>query len=319
MTKSVTKTLTFSSGDAGEHHYHQWRPVKPFGWLHIMHGMAEHSARYADLADFLNRRGIMVTAGDHRGHGLTGSAAKSLYHFADSNGWSQMLDDQWQLITHIAKQQKMPLVILGHSMGSFMANHFCQHYGKQLNLANDGQLRGLILSASNYDSPAAFKIAAALATIERRRLGPRNISPILEQLSFGAFNRAFKPNRTAKDWLSSDHNVVDTYIDDPWCGGAISTQSWYDFLTGLAELSAPTALSQLEPSLPIYLFAGDLDPVGKQGKGVLRLKNSLLQAGSQQVDLKLYEGGRHEMINETNRTEVYQDIFSWLKTHCSCG
>jgi alpha-beta hydrolase superfamily lysophospholipase len=319
MTKSVTKTLAFSGGDVGEHHYRQWRPAKPIGWLHIMHGMAEHSARYADLAGFLNKRGVMVTAGDHRGHGLTGSSANSLYHFADNNGWTQMLDDQWQLITHIAKRQKMPLIILGHSMGSFMANHFCQRYGKQLNMQTDGQLCGLILSASNYDSVAAFKVAAAIARVERHRLGPRNMSPILEQLSFGTFNRAFKPNRTTKDWLSSDPSVVDSYIADPWCGGPISTQSWYDFLTGLAELTCPKALSQLDSNLPVYLIAGNLDPVGKQGKGVIRLKEKLLQAGSKQVDLRLYQGGRHEMLNETNHAEVYQDIDTWLQTYYSRG
>ena len=112
------KSIDFSSGDAGTMHYHQWMPEQPVAWLHIMHGMAEHSARYAGLATFLNQHGIMVTAGDHRGHGMTGSSADSLYHFADHNGWNQMVDDQWQLISHIARQQQLPLIILGHSMGS---------------------------------------------------------------------------------------------------------------------------------------------------------------------------------------------------------
>lgn len=310
MANGQQKTLAFNSGDAGDHHYHQWSTKEPIGWLHIMHGMAEHGARYADLAGFLNQQGIMVTAGDHRGHGLTGSAVDSLYHVADNDGWNQMVDDQWQLINHIAAEHDLPLVILGHSMGSFMATHFCQRYAKEL---ASKQLRGLILSGSNYDAPGAFKVVAGLAKIERLRLGGRNISNLLETLSFGAFNRAFKPNRTEKDWLSRDHGVVDTYIADPMCGGAISTQSWYDFLRGLAQLFTPKALAQIDKELPVYLFAGELDPVGKQGKGVKKFREMLKRAGIKQVDLKLYAEGRHEMINETNRTEVYGDILKWLQ------
>ena len=132
MSKGERKTLAFSSGEASEHYYHEWAPKKPTGWLHIMHGMAEHGARYGDLAEFLNQQGIMVTAGDHRGHGLTGRAVDSLYHVADNNGWNQMVDDQWQLINHIAAENDLPLIILGHSMGSFMANHLCQRYAAEL-------------------------------------------------------------------------------------------------------------------------------------------------------------------------------------------
>lgn len=312
MANGQQKTLAFSSGDAGDHYYHEWSTTKPIAWLHIMHGMAEHGARYADLARFLNQHDIMVTAGDHRGHGHTGSAADSLYHFGDNDGWNQMVDDQWQLIDHIATEHDLPLIILGHSMGSFMATHFCQRYAQAL---TGKSLKGLILSGSNYDAPGAFKIVAGLAKIERIRLGGRHISSLLETLSFGAFNRAFKPNRTQKDWLSRDHKQVDTYIADPMCGGPISTQSWYDFLRGLAQLFSKKALAQIDKELPVYLLAGELDPVGKQGKGVKKFQTILQQIGVKQVDLKLYAEGRHEMINETNRTEVYEDILKWLQAH----
>tara|TARA_B110000046_G_scaffold184626_1_gene223630 strand:- start:2155 stop:3096 length:942 start_codon:yes stop_codon:yes gene_type:complete len=310
MANGQQKTLAFNSGDPGQHYYRQWSPKKPIGWLHIMHGMAEHSARYADLAQFLNQKGIMVTAGDHRGHGLTGKAVDSLYHVADNNGWNQMVDDQWQLIDSVAAEHDLPLTILGHSMGSFMAIHVCQRYTKEL---TSRRLKGLILSGSNYDAPGAFKVVAGLAKIERLRVGGRNISTLLETLSFGAFNRAFRPNRTEKDWLSRDHEQVDIYISDPMCGGAISTQSWYDFLTGLAQLFTPKAMAQIDKELPVYLFAGELDPVGKQGKGVKKLKQILQKAGIQTVDLKLYAEGRHEMVNETNRNEVYGDVLKWLQ------
>ena len=131
-------------------------------------------------------------------------------------------------------------------------------------------------------------------------------------MSFGAFNNAFKPVRTEKDWISSNPDTVDRYIADPHCGGAISTQSWYDFLRGLAELSAPAAMATISKQLPIYIFSGALDPVGGAGKGVKKLESMLNRGGVSQVSCRLYHGGHHEMLNETNKTEVYGDLLNWL-------
>jgi alpha-beta hydrolase superfamily lysophospholipase len=131
-------------------------------------------------------------------------------------------------------------------------------------------------------------------------------------MSFGAFNNAFKPVRTEKDWISSNAETVDRYIADPHCGGAISTQSWYDFLRGLADLSAPAAMAKTNSGLPIYIFSGALDPVGGAGKGVKKLAEMLEGAGVKQVSCRLYEGGHHEMLNETNKAEVYGNLLSWL-------
>ena len=308
-----TKTLDINnSSDLSTLHYHQWLPEKPTAWLHIMHGMAEHSARYADLAGFLNQHNILVTANDHRGHGLTGNASNSLYHFGDHNSWNQMVDDQWQLISYLAQQHQLPLIILGHSMGSFMATRFCQLYGSELAQQCQQKIAGLVLSGSNYMPRTACKIIAGVARLERARLGGRKISNLLEQLSFGSFNRAFTPTRTEKDWLSKDHKVVDDYIADTWCGGAITTQSWYDFINGLADIAHPQSMQNIKSELPIYLFSGDQDPVGGNGRGVLKLQQVLINAGIKQVDIRLYPGGRHEMLNETNKTEVYSDLISWI-------
>jgi len=273
-----------------------------------MHGMAEHSARYADLATYLNQQGFHVTADDHRGHGKTAEANNNLYHFADSDGWNQMVDDQLQLIEHIGGDHPLPLIILGHSMGSFLAMHTCQRYADKLSSG----LKGLVLSGSNYAPPWFCSTASQIARIERARLGGSSVSKLLETMSFGAFNNAFKPVRTEKDWISSDPETVDLYLADPHCGGAISTQSWYDFLRGLADLSAPAAMARIKSDLPIYVFSGALDPVGGAGKGVKKLEAMLKSVGVQQVSCRLYDGGHHEMLNETNKTEVYQDLLSWL-------
>ena len=277
-----------------------------------MHGMSEHAVRYAGFAEFLNQQGIMVTADDHRGHGETGKAMGNSYHIADSDGWNQMLDDQWQFINHIREDHSLPLILMGHSMGSFMATHLCQRYGQQLKDITDHKLCGLILSGSNYEPPSTWKIASCAARLERWRVGRDKPSSILEKMSFGAFNNAFKPARTASDWLSRDDSMVDLYIDDPLCGGPLTTQSWCDFLQGMGELSKPESMAKLDSELPVYLFSGALDPVGKAGVGVTALQTKLLESGVLKVDMQLYPGGRHETLNETNRRDVYQDVLTWL-------
>ena len=185
--------LPFTSGDKGNMHYLEWRPTEPVLWLHIMHGMSEHSARYDDFARFLNTHNIMVTAGDHRGHGQTGKSMGKSYHVANENGWNQMIDDQWQLLRHIDSQNDLPLVILGHSMGSFMATHLCQKYNVGLNALLGSPLSAVILSGSNYANSATWKIASLIARIERFRVGRAHPSSLLEKISFGHFNNAFKP------------------------------------------------------------------------------------------------------------------------------
>mgnify|MGYP000026227639 CR=1 FL=1 len=306
------KSIPFSSGEPGTCYYREWPATsqQPRAWIHIMHGMAEHSGRYSDLAEYLNQQGYHVSADDHRGHGKTGEANHNLFHFADNDGWNQMVDDQLQLIEHIGSQQSAPLIIIGHSMGSFIATHLCQRYSAQLSK----RLQGLVLSGSNY-APAWFcRSASQIARIERARLGGRAVSKLLEAMSTGSFNNAFKPVRTDKDWISSDESVVDRYIADPLCGGTLTTQSWYDFLRGLAELSSVDAMAKIHSELPIYLLSGALDPVGGQGKGVKKLASVLEAAGVKRVACRLYDGGRHEIFNEPNNQLVYRDLVDWLKT-----
>lgn len=143
-------------------------------------------------------------------------------------------------------------------------------------------------------------------------MGASSSSKLLESISTGTFNKAFKPNRTEKDWISSDSAEVDRYIADPYCGGALSTQSWYDFFRGLAQMANPTAMQSVNANLPVYLFSGDLDPVGGQGKGVKKLAAVLNSSGVRDISCKLYSGGRHEMLNEINREQVYSDLLQWI-------
>ena len=313
LVKTETRNIPFSSGEPGNFYYHQWIPKNPKAWLHIMHGMSEHGARYGEFAKFLNSKDIMVTAGDHRGHGITGQSMKSSYHIADNNGWEQMLDDQWELIKHIYSNHQLPLILLGHSMGSFLAMHFCQKYNSALSNQNAPQISGLILSGSSYSSPSTWRAALIIAQLERWRKGFDHSSALLEKMSFGAFNNAFEPARTESDWISRDHEVVDNYINDPLCGGPLSTQSWCDFLTGMIELTNLTALAKINSKLPTLLFSGQMDPVSNAGKGVTKLRDTLTKSGMENVAMHLYPGARHEALNEINSLDVFQDIIKWIE------
>jgi len=289
-----------------------WPADEAKGWVHIMHGMSEHAGRYSHLAKELNDAGFNVSANDHRGHGLTGKSTGSLGHLANHDGWEKMVLDQAEILQHLQQQWPQPLIILGHSMGSFLATRVVQRYANKF----ASQLKALVLSASNYSPPWFYRIACMAALFERWRQGPLGQSEFLQKLSFGSFNDHFKPVRTAKDWISSDPSVVDAYIADPLAGHGISNQFWVDFLDGLAELSEPDAMAQIRNDLPIYLFAGDKDPVGKQGKGVIALQKALQRAGSKHVERCLYPNGRHEMLNEVNKHQVTGDLLAWLR---QCG
>ena len=168
-------------------------------------------------------------------------------------------------------------------------------------------------SGSNYGSPSTWRAALIIAQFERWRKGFEHSSALLEKMSFGAFNNAFKPARTESDWISRDHEVVDNYISDPHCGGPLTTQSWCDFLTGMIELTNLTALTKINSKLPTLLFSGQMDPVSKAGKGVTKLRNTLTKSGMENVTMHLYPGARHEALNEINRLDVYQDIIKWIE------
>ena len=288
---------------------HVWPCVQPkvHGWVHIMHGMSEHGARYAETAQWLNELGFHVSADDHRGHGLTGQGQNHLGHMGDHNGWRKCLFDQTHIMQTIAQHWSQPLCVLGHSMGSFMATQWVQEQSRQM-----PQLKSLILSGSNYGAPWFFRIAAGLAAIERTRQGKEGRSAVLDKLSFGAFNRRIHPLRTPKDWLCTLPEVVDAYIADPMTGQLLSNQFWFDFLHGLADLSEPDAMVQIPNDLPIYIFAGGMDPVGKYGKGIADLQKALRLAGKKDVTVHIYAQGRHEMLNEVNKQQVRKDLQAWL-------
>ena len=281
-----------------------WPTNKPRAVIIILHGLAEHSGRYQRLAVSLNKAGYAAVAIDHRGHGQeTPVCSQGLFGY--QGGWQNLLSDVDQIHKKaVALYPDIPVIVFGHSMGSFITLSWL--------LQRPEPLDGVVLSGSGYNSPLMLKLGAVIAAVECLRQGTNGHSKLIDTLTFGSYNSAFKPVRTAFDWLSRDKAEVDNYITDPCCGFQGKNGLWRDMFTGLQPISSVKALSRIQPKLPFYIFGGSMDPIGSQGRGLQKLSNKLAQAGIANISLKIWPGGRHEMLNEINRDEVIASLIQWL-------
>ncbi|MGK9417616.1 lysophospholipase [Pseudomonas cedrina] len=297
-------TFWLTANDRSRLYVNHWMPDGPAkAVLMLSHGMAEHSGRYARLAAALCAAGYGLYALDQRGHGRTADEG-TLGLYAEKDGWNKVVGDLASLNQHIGQQQPgLPIFLLGHSMGSYIAQAYLLHHSASLN--------GAILSGSNFQPVALYRAARVIARAERLRQGLRGRSALIEFLSFGSFNKAFKPNRTAFDWLSRDPAEVDRYINDPLCGFRCTNQLWVDLLGGLQQISKASNLAQIDPGLPILVMGGECDPVS-EGKRLNSLAHALREAGCQHLQLTVYPQARHEVFNETNRDQVTADVLMWL-------
>jgi alpha-beta hydrolase superfamily lysophospholipase len=280
----------------------RWLPDgRPRAIVQIAHGLAEHSARYARLAAALSAAGYGAYAEDHRGHGPKAAPA-DLGHFADERGWGKVVGDLWTMNRLIAKEQPgVPIIFLGHSLGSFLGQDFVAEHSDAL--------AGAVFSGSSGKPPSIATVGRLVARAERLRLGKRGKSQLLVKMWFGAYNKPFEPSRTAFDWLSRDAKEVDAYVADPYCGFPFTTQLAIDVLDALPGLLAPERLARIRKDLPIYIFSGERDPVGANIKGLIA---DLKGAGFARLTTRIYPDARHETLNELNRDEVTRDLIAWL-------
>ena len=284
--------------------YH-WECENPKAIVHIVHGMSEHAARYDHFASWLNENDITVVSSDLRGHGKTAGELKNVGHFATRNGWEKVCKDIC-LITEetIKKHPNLPIIFLGHSMGSFLIRKISYSFG------NFGS--GYIFS-STAGHPGLIGIAGVrIAKLNVKLMGRRNKSQLMTQLTFGDFNKKYKNKKTKKDWLTKDESIVNQYINDPYCMQTFSSQFYNDLVEGVLEINETSNINKMVKNLPVLLFAGDMDPVGNYGKGTKEVYEKMKKCGVKDIELVLYEDGRHEMLNETNKMDVYQMILNWI-------
>ncbi len=304
-------TFTFQTDDNIKIHVSKWAPESrelPRAVVQIAHGMAEHIQRYADFAEFLVNQNIVVYGNDHRGHGMTAKPTDSIGYFADDHGFKKVVQDMLTLTTIIEKEYPgVPIILFGHSMGSFLSRRYIQLYGDRIS--------GVILSGTGGNPGLMGKIGRWIAAREIKKQDRRTPSPLLNNLTFGSYNKAFKPNRTEFDWLSRDEQEVDKYINDPFCGGIFTAGFFHDLLDGIITINKMENIRNIPSKLPIFLVSGSKDPVGNYSKGVLKTYKAYKQAGIDDVRYHIYKEARHEILNENNRDEVKEDILTWINNH----
>ena len=282
--------------------YRMWVPEDPHAALQIAHGMAEHIDRYDEFASFLAENGVLVYGNDIAGHGKSIGAGMPKGYFGEKNGWDAIVKDMETMRELVKKDfPAIPFILIGHSMGSFLARTYAGRNGEDFD--------AYIFSGTAGANPV-LGIGKWIAKREIKKTGGKLPSQTLFKMSFGSYNNAFKPNRTVNDWLSRDEAKVDAYVADEYCGFPFTACAMYDVFTGLTEISNEKWAKRV-PKRPILMFSGAQDPVGGQGKGVKQAHGWLTKT-DHDAELKLYEGGRHEMLNEINRKDVYGDVLLFI-------
>ncbi len=306
----MNETFEFKAKDGQVIFVRKWLPDdnKIKAVVQIAHGMAEHSGRYEEFAKYLSGKGFAVYINDHRGHGQTAKDLKKVGFLAPKNGWQLVRDDVHQL-TQIIKENhpNTKIFLLGHSFGSMITRAYLIEYGKDID--------GAIISGTTGTTGFIVDAGKFLASLQGLFKGKDKPSKLLTGMSFKGYNDPFKPTKTPFDWLSRDHERNKNYWKDPYCGTIFSNRFFFDMLDMIKHINKPAELDRMPKNIPLFFISGKMDPVGEFGKGVQKVYNNYKQLGVQDINLKLYEGGRHEMLNETNRQEVYQDIVDWISKY----
>lgn len=309
MNEAAVRSDTFllDTQDETPVFVHRWLPDgEPKAVVQIAHGMAEHSGRYERFAQALTDAGYAAYAGDHRGHGQTVKDARDVGYFADDNGFDRVVDDLHALTERIKDEQpSVPVILFGHSMGSFLSRSYATRFG--------GDIDALVISGTGGSAGPLGKVGRGIAGLQAKVRGRRHPSGLMNTLTFGQYNAKFKPARTEFDWLSRDHDEVDKYIADPKCGELFTVGFYADLLAGLERVNDDKEVSSTPSDLPILLISGSDDPVGgKDAAGVRAVGAQLRKLGVRDVTITIYPGARHELLNETNRDEVTADVIAWL-------
>jgi len=296
QTNSVQPPMSFATAPSREFQFTsrdglrissaRWDSKRPArGVLQIAHGMGEHIGRYLELINALQEAGLTVYGNDHRGHGRTAPSHEALGDYGEG-GFNLLVEDMVEL-TRIAKKENpdQPFLLLGHSMGSFAAQQYV--------LDHSGLLNGLVLSGSGVLDGLAKLAQSASAR-------------------YNFLNAAFEPARTPFDWLSRDTAAVDAFIKDPLCFPTLKPACTASFLAASVRLADASNLAKIRHNLPVYLISGSEDPVGEHLAGVRTLIDRYRKAGIRDISHDFYEGGRHEMLNELNRSEVRTRLSNWI-------
>ncbi|MCM3709862.1 alpha/beta hydrolase [Sporosarcina luteola] len=279
---------------------------RPIAHIHLLHGMAEHIGRYEEFVTYLTSEGFAVSGHDHRGHGKTADLNGKLGDFGETAGFDRVVEDTYEIISFYRNKFRAPRVILfGHSMGSFVARRYTQRFGRELDK--------LICSGTAGNPGVSRIVGKALASMKGKATKFDEPDYFINKLVFGGFNKKVGTPKTSFDWLSRDNEKVEQYINDPLCGFVPTTRFFIDLFDGLAKINDLDCIRQVPSRLPILFLSGLDDPVSNNGKGVWQAARQFADVGIEDITVMLYEGGRHEMLNEVNREQVFNFVKDWIK------
>ena len=301
----------FPSKDGNtEIHTIEWKPVgEGRAVLQICHGMVEYIRRYDEFAQFLCGEGYYVVGNDHLGHGKSIQAKSEYGFFNEKYGNACVLGDMHTLRQRTEKKYPgVPYFMLGHSMGSSLLRQYIQMYGNGLS--------GAVLMGTVADhKKAALLFGKRLCRVMAAFRGWHYRSKMVDNLVLGAYNKKFKPARTRADWITSDNENLDMYVADPLCSFMSTVNAYYNVFSGMIGIQRKESVYMIPKGLPVLFVSGADDPVGEFGKGVRKIYEKYRAAGIRDVTLRLYTGDRHEILNETDRDQVYKDLLGWFEKH----
>lgn len=300
--------IWYESKGAGKIHGCKWTPEgEPQVVVQIVHGIAEFVDRYDGFAEYLTKQGCVVVAEDHMGHGksINGEGIQGYFH----GGWFTAVEDTMRLMQDtMAQYPGVPYVLFGHSMGSFMARTILCKYP-------EAGIAGAVICGTGWQPSFALPAMIKLVDGVCKKHGETKPNERLQNLVFGGYNKKVEHPRTAYDWLTRDSKVVDAYIADPLCGFTASAGLLREMMKGIQYIQKTESLEAMNKKTPVFFIAGGDDPVGSYGKGVRQAAEAFRKAGMEDVALRIYPLGRHEILNEINREEVYEDVMQWIRNH----
>lgn len=295
----------FDSCGAGKIHCCRWAPEgQPKAVVQIVHGIAEFIERYDDFANYLNSLGYLVVAEDHMGHGksIENDSIQGYFH----GGWFAAVEDTYSLLLQTQEEfPDIPYILFGHSMGSFMARSILAKYP-------DSGITAAVICGTGYQPGPVLKAGIAMSKLVCKRIGEKTPSDKLNALIFGSYNNRIEHPRTAYDWLTRNQQIVDSYIAHPLCGFVPSAGLLRDMMLGIEYIQRKENLARMDKKLPVRFIAGGDDPVGAYGKGVERVAEQFRKSGMEHISCRIYPLCRHEILNEINKQEIYEDIAQWM-------
>ena len=287
-------------------HAIEWIPEgEPKGILQICHGMCEYIERYNEYASYMAEKGFYVVGNDHLGHGESVHDEESHGFFNEKLGNLYLMGDIHTLRKKVSsKFPGLPYFILGHSMGSFLTRQY-------ISLEGDG-LSGAIIMGTGNQANSVVNFGMKLCKRGAERVGWTYRSKFINAIAFGGYNKKIKKPDSYTDWLSNDKEIVEKYNTDPWCTFVFTLNAFYNMFLSIGDAQNPDTIKHIPKTLPIHIVSGDQDPVGNYGKSVKEVYEAYVNAGIEDVSIKLYPEYRHEILNEINRQEVFDDLYNWI-------